>query len=117
MFLYFYKGSDPEAIASWVRGDNFWQACLGAGYRRDWGCNEEAVVIKLAVPCRDGFVLVQTARFKETNIANKDVVSVMTLLRQSSIDLQLRLLRPPHLIFRESRSCFPLIDSAGYVTL
>jgi len=39
-----------------------------------------------------GFVLVQTARMNEISSANKRVVTVITLLRQSSVDLHLRLL-------------------------
>jgi len=60
--LYFDKGSDPEAIAGWVRGNKCWEAIVGAKYMRDWDCNEEAVVIKIAVPYTVGFVLVHTAR-------------------------------------------------------
>jgi len=57
--LWFDNGSGPEASRSWVRGE------LLAGLRThqatdktDWDANEEAVVIKRAVPCtiwaRDG---------------------------------------------------------------
>jgi len=57
-----------------VRGDNCWKTVVCAIYRRDWDCNEEAVVIKLAVPYTAGFVLVQTARMYQISSANKLVV-------------------------------------------
>jgi len=49
-------------------------------------------VTKLAVPYTVGFVLVRAARTNEISSANKRVVTVVTLLLQSSTDLPLRLL-------------------------
>jgi len=52
---WFDNGSGPEASLSWVRGELLAGLCTHqASDKRDWDANEEAVVIKCAVPYTTG---------------------------------------------------------------
>ena len=80
--LWFDKGSDPAARTAGF-GETVGLFTYQASDKTGWATNEEAVVIKCAVPYTTGFFGGEDkAHMNEISSANKHSVSVITLLLQ-----------------------------------